>query len=705
LVNRFTDILRAMAARRTPRPSTSSDAHVLERTYAGVLGKMTGVYLGRPVEGWSAERIEATHGTLDRYVPDLPIVVSDDDLSGAFTFVRALEDAGYPDVLSEQHVAAAWLDHLVEGRTTLWWGGLGSSTEHTAYLRLRAGIEAPRSGSAAINGRRAAEQIGARIFADAWGLVHPGDPRRAADDARVAARVSHDGLAIDAAAMLAATVAAAFVGDGVGSAVRRGLAELPVNSPLMDLWREVQTELHLAGDWRAAWRVLSARHPYARYGGHCPLVPNEAAMQLALAAAPDDIGRALEIAVGCGLDTDCNAGNVGCVLGVALGPEAFASPRARALREPMNDRLFVVAAEGGNAVTDALTVARRLHAYATRRRDTPEADGLPRFDFAVRGARQGFRTGPGAVATTPGGAGLEVAFVEPPGDEGWWRAWTPTDVQPEERVLGGYPLVASPTLYPGQEIVAEVEGADVRARLVVEVDPEDGPAITYRGPAVDLAADARTLVWRVPTTVGPVARVGIEACAAESERPSGLRLRSLSWSGGPSLDLRGDELVRWRRAWVDAFDHVHVAPTGGLDLAQDGVGGWMSIGGRAWRDLRVEATLEPPFGGTAGVFLRGRGARRRLALSVGAGAWWLDEHAGAPAPLARGVLELGDGEPVTLALMVANGRVQAWIDGVSVAHVTPLERTAPSGAAGVLGDHGTTTLRSFAVAIPTGADP
>ncbi len=30
--------------------------------YAGVLGKIIGVYLGRPVEGWSYEKIQDTFG-------------------------------------------------------------------------------------------------------------------------------------------------------------------------------------------------------------------------------------------------------------------------------------------------------------------------------------------------------------------------------------------------------------------------------------------------------------------------------------------------------------------------------------------------------------------------------------------------------------------------------------------------------------------
>ena len=62
----------------------------------------------------------------------------------------------------------------------LWWGGLGNSTEHTAYLRLKNGVKAPSSGSAALNSQVVSEQIGAQIFIDGWAMASPGDPDQAA---------------------------------------------------------------------------------------------------------------------------------------------------------------------------------------------------------------------------------------------------------------------------------------------------------------------------------------------------------------------------------------------------------------------------------------------------------------------------------------------------------------------------------------------
>jgi hypothetical protein len=67
------------------------------RVYAGVLGKIIGVYLGRPFEGWTYDRIMKELGEIWYYVHEkrnVPLIVTDDDISGTFTFLRALPDYG-----------------------------------------------------------------------------------------------------------------------------------------------------------------------------------------------------------------------------------------------------------------------------------------------------------------------------------------------------------------------------------------------------------------------------------------------------------------------------------------------------------------------------------------------------------------------------------------------------------------------------------
>ena len=146
-------------------------------------------------------------GPIEDYVHErlnVPLVITDDDVAKTFTFIRALEDHGARADITAREIGETWLNAIVENRAILWWGGNGVSTEHTAWLNLKRGIEAPKSGSIAINGKAVAEQIGAQIFIDGWAIVAPGNPKLAARLAGEAARVSHDGAAVEAAKLWAA---------------------------------------------------------------------------------------------------------------------------------------------------------------------------------------------------------------------------------------------------------------------------------------------------------------------------------------------------------------------------------------------------------------------------------------------------------------------------------------------------------------------
>ena len=98
----------------------------VERVYAGVLGKIIGVYLGRPFEGWPHERILAELGEINYYVHErlnVPLIVTDDDISGTFTFLRAMPDYGNSLDLTPAQIGWTWLNYLIEERTVLWWVG------------------------------------------------------------------------------------------------------------------------------------------------------------------------------------------------------------------------------------------------------------------------------------------------------------------------------------------------------------------------------------------------------------------------------------------------------------------------------------------------------------------------------------------------------------------------------------------------------
>jgi ADP-ribosylglycohydrolase len=237
----------------------SLPADYTERVYAGVLGKIIGVYLGRPFEGWTYERIMDELGEIYYYVHDrfdVPLIVTDDDISGTFTFVRALADYGYTRDLTPAQIGQTWLNYIIENRTILWWGGMCNSTEHTAFLRMKAGIDAPRSGSIGLNGKVVAEQIGAQIFVDGWAMVAPGDPEFAADLAKRAASVSHDGEAIYGAQVIAAMEAQAFVESDMNKLIDTAVGLIPPDSVIYRMIQDIREWHAKEPDWEKARESL-----------------------------------------------------------------------------------------------------------------------------------------------------------------------------------------------------------------------------------------------------------------------------------------------------------------------------------------------------------------------------------------------------------------------------------------------------------------
>lgn len=364
-----------------------------ERVYAGVLGKLIGVYLGRPFEGWTYERIMAELGEINYYVHEqfkVPLIVTDDDISGTFTFLRALPDYGNTRDLTPAQIGQSWLNYLIERRTILWWGGLGNSTEHTAFLRLKQGIPAPQSGSMALNGQVVAEQIGSQIFIDGWAMVAPGDPALAADLARRAASVSHDGEAIYGAQVVAAMEAQAFVESDINKLIDTAVGLIPKQSLIYRLISDLREWHAKEPDWRKTRQQIEAHYGYDKYGGNCHMVPNHALIIHALLHGDDDFQKSLMIVNTCGWDTDCNSGNVGCLLGIKNGLAGLAT--GPDFRGPVADRMYLPTADGGRAISDAVT--ETYHVVNVGRALAGEAPLAPkqgaRFHFELPGAVQGF---------------------------------------------------------------------------------------------------------------------------------------------------------------------------------------------------------------------------------------------------------------------------------------------------------------------------
>ena len=106
-------------------------------------------------------------------------------------------------------------------------------------------------------------------------------------------------------------------------------------------------------DWREARDLLEAQLRLRKYGGNCHMVPNHGLIVLSLLYGDDDFQKTLMIVNTSGWDTDCNSGNVGCLMGIKNGLAGIdAGPDWRG---PVADRLYLPTADGGRAITDAVT--------------------------------------------------------------------------------------------------------------------------------------------------------------------------------------------------------------------------------------------------------------------------------------------------------------------------------------------------------------
>ena len=528
-------------------------ATMLERIYAGFLGMNAGIRLGAPVEpaAWDFDRIAQFYGEIKGYVRDYKNFAADDDVNGPVYFLRGLLDNGIHNALTPQAVGESWLNYARDGIGLYWWGGEGVSTEHTAYINLKNGIPAPKSGSIEQNGIILAEQIGGQIFIDTWGLINLGDPHRAAQMATAAASVSHDGNGLYGAAFMAACIAAAYEAKSMDDILDAGMAEIPADSTYAAVVNAVRA-FHAAhpDEWRSCMRMLMADWGYDKYTGVCHIIPNAGVCILSMLYGNGDFARTIEIASMCGWDTDCNAGNVGTILGVYCGLEGIPSH----YRKPINDFIALSGVSGCLNNLDVPTYCKFLYQLyrLTHGMEEDPLVRLPRggeqlFDFALPGSTHGLRLSNRLrcmVHTDDSGLKLIVDRVLPADNcDIYYKPFYRRHDFDDER----YKPVFSPTVYSGQTL---------RLRLVPHVYP-DGQRISdgqlflrpyirtafreerYEGAVQWLESEKEVEVrFRIPDTGGDcVAEVGfhVEASANTTVRLFAmLELKEMTITGKPN---------------------------------------------------------------------------------------------------------------------------------------------------------------------------
>jgi ADP-ribosylglycohydrolase len=697
----------------------SEVANYEEQVYAGVLGKVIGVYMGRPFEGWRKNDLVAHWGLVDRYVADdrgLPLVVTDDDIIGTFTFIRALEDSGQYANTPEDFFGKTWLNYLIEGKTILWWGGLGVSTEHTAYLRLKQGIPSPRSGSIELNGPIIAEQIGAQIFIDAFGMVAPGDPKLAARLAERAGRVSHDGEAVNGAKVVAAMVSAAFVEKDMGKLLDIGVSVIPSDSCIAQVHRDVRAWTAQDGDWHKTYARIAEKYGYDKYGGSCHMIPNHAIMVMAWSYAPDDFRRAQAIINTAGWDTDCNAANVGSVMGLVVGLAGI--NRDYDFQSPFADRMLLPTAEGARLTTDCLLEALRIARVGRKMMGWPEYQapkGGAWHHFSMPGSRHGYMVektdqgmpGTGAAGNVEGPKGtrlLEISYREVAPNHPL-RVSTPVYAEPRG---SHYAVLGTPKLYPGQTVtlsgtVAKVAGP-ARARLFVRCfTGGDGNVSTgtelVAGESVDLVeGGAISLAIDVPGERGfPVKDLGIEIVGGPGAAGR-LLVDRIAFAGSPEINIP-DELPRHKEGavlgWVVDADRVRGRFSQDAQpmtyFGKDEGRGVVVTGTDDWRDYTISSRFTITLADAGGLIAHYQGLQRYVALVKTRDALKLVLNYYGETTLAEMPCAWQVGELHGLALTVKGTALIGHLDGKEVLRAS--DSTLDRGGAGYLVERGMAGFR------------
>jgi len=719
-----------VSSNSSPKLPYALNHQYLERVYSGVLGKIIGVYLGRPFEGWEYDQISSQLGDINYYVHEklnVPLIVTDDDISGTFTFIRALEDYGYSKDITPAQIGHTWLNYIIDRKAILWWGGMGNSTEHTAFLRLKQGIEAPQSGSMELNSKVVAEQIGAQIFIDGWAMVAPGDPELAADFAKRAGSVSHDGEAIYGAQVIAALESQAFVEKDRQALIDVAVSLIPKDSLIQRMIADLR-ELHSREpDWRKAFDFLSKHYGYDTYGGNCHMIPNHGLIIFSFLYGDDDFQKTMMIVNTLGWDTDCNAGNLGCLMGIKNGLEGIS--RGPDWRSPVADKLYLPTADGGRSISDAAAEAvylanagRQIHGLSP----TYPKDGA-RFHFELPGSVQGFAceesivsTGTATVANSEGHSvsgsrSLEIRFKALARGR-TARVETPT-FSPSAEISTyftkrGYSLLASPTLYSGQTIRARIVADEnnltpVKGSLYIKHYNELDEFTLVSSKIVEFqASKVHVFEWKVPDTrCYPIAFVGIQLGGEHGDTGT-VYLDHLDWTGAPEIQLnrptervvsrlnRDKGPIMWKSAWVDGLDgnerltQMDFSPEP-YRLIQNVGRGLLMQGTREWKNYRVTARMTPHMCEAGGLGIRVQGMTRYYALLISQdGARLVRSHEGKDTTLASCDRSWKLGHQYELTLQASENKLTAWINQEKILEVEDATHSYPSGAMALISQVG-----------------
>jgi len=247
----------------------------------------------------------------EKWTPDK--MSDQDDLYVEFMFLHSIHERG-PDVTATE-IAEDWLRYLSPDRV---WGA-----NKQGYTNFEKGIWPPDSGHPDNNIYPNA--IDFQIESDLFGLINPGMPNTGNVWCDKVGHMMNYGDGVYAGMAVAAMYGEAFFESDPRKLVEHSLTVIPPESNYAKMIRDV-LRLHDEGaDWQEAWHVLESK--WGKKDGE-PVMKldvriNGAYVYMGLLYGDGDFWKSMNIAMRCGLDSDCNPSTVGGILGTTLGMKAI----------------------------------------------------------------------------------------------------------------------------------------------------------------------------------------------------------------------------------------------------------------------------------------------------------------------------------------------------------------------------------------------
>lgn len=267
-----------------------------QQIYWGWLGQICAGSFGTALEGYSRETIKRDFGRVEGYLKK-PSAYND-DITFEIAFLLAMKE--YGSKITSLDIADYWVSLIPYA-----W-----SAEDIALKNLLLGVTPPLSGSLNNPYR---EWIGAQMRGAICGMVAPGQPLEAARLAWIDGQISHSSNGIIGEVFNAVMTSLAFVEKDIRRILSDTIEMLPANSQYYSVVKFALETCKKTKDAEEAFIICEEKlkkynlvHAY----------PNAAIEVIALWFGEGDYDNTIYLVGLAGLDVDCNAGQVGNIVGI-----------------------------------------------------------------------------------------------------------------------------------------------------------------------------------------------------------------------------------------------------------------------------------------------------------------------------------------------------------------------------------------------------